>query len=121
MQENVQCWLSPPDSYMNHFFARESHHHGTALWFAQGDVFKKWKTNGSLLWIHGIRTRISFSSSGIPDNLLRGSCIGQEYALVCVTILLVLWRTHLIYQFNNYPRYQSHLRNWVSHLCLFLL
>jgi len=74
---------------VNHFFARESHHHGTALWFTQGDVFKKWKTNGSLLWIHGIRTRVSFVYSGIPHNLLRGRCIGQEYSLVCVAILLV--------------------------------
>ena len=90
LQEKVQCWLSPPDPYVNHFFARESHHYGTALEFTQGDVFKTWKTDGSLLWIHGIRTRVSFVSSGTPDNLLRRSRVGKEYSFVCVTILLVL-------------------------------
>jgi len=77
--------------------ACDVHYVGTAIWFIQGDVFQNWKTTGSLLWIHGIRMCVSFGSSGIPDDLLHGSWVGQEYSLVCVTLLLVLWRTDLIY------------------------
>jgi hypothetical protein len=57
LQENVRKWLSPPDPWKNHHIARKLHHKGTAAWFADGDVFSKWKTSGpgSLLWIHGKR------------------------------------------------------------------
>lgn len=72
LKKDIRCWLSPPDPCVNYCGARERHHYGTALWFTQDDVFKKWKTSGSLLWIHGIRTRASFAS-GIPDNLLAAS------------------------------------------------
>ena len=90
MLRDVLQWLSPPDPSTNHNIACESHFEGTSAWFMQGDMFKKWKTTGSLLWIHGKRACISFVSSGSPDNLLRVSWVGQEYPLVCVTILLVL-------------------------------
>jgi hypothetical protein len=56
LQEKVQRWLSAADPWTNHNIARKAHHHGTATWFTQGDVFGKWKSTGCLLWIHGLRT-----------------------------------------------------------------
>ena len=53
LQRDVQHWLSPPDPSTNHDFVWNLHHEGTAAWFLASDVFKKWKTAGSLLWIHG--------------------------------------------------------------------
>ncbi|KAH9046635.1 hypothetical protein EDB84DRAFT_1674021 [Lactarius hengduanensis] len=46
-------WLSPADPSTNHNIARKAQHKGTALWFFQGSIFLKWKSTGSLLWIHG--------------------------------------------------------------------
>jgi len=55
LQEKVRGWLSAPDPWVNQNIARKAHHRGTATWFTQGDVFKKWKSEGSLMWIHGLR------------------------------------------------------------------
>jgi Dual specificity phosphatase, catalytic domain len=52
LQEKFRRWLSPPDPSTNHNTARKSHRKGTALWFTEGDTFRKWKATGSLLWIH---------------------------------------------------------------------
>jgi hypothetical protein len=55
LQRDVQRWLSPPDPSTNHDFVWSARHDGTAAWFLEGDVYKKWKETGSLLWIHGKR------------------------------------------------------------------
>ena len=59
-QENVRRWLSPPDPSTNHNIARRNHLDGTASWFTQSVTLKDWKETGSLLWIHGKRTRLSY-------------------------------------------------------------
>jgi len=53
--EEVQTWLSPPNPTTNHDVARDARHEGTAQWFLQGEIFKTWKSAGSLLWVHGKR------------------------------------------------------------------
>ena len=56
LRRYVRRWLSPPDPFTNHDFARGAQHKGTATWFMKDSIFEKWKTTGSLLWIHGKRT-----------------------------------------------------------------
>ncbi|KAI0269940.1 hypothetical protein BC834DRAFT_578380 [Gloeopeniophorella convolvens] len=46
-------WLSPPDVSINHGFACSFHHARTGRWFLEGGAFTGWKSEGSLLWIHG--------------------------------------------------------------------
>jgi hypothetical protein len=55
VQQDLRRWLSPPDSSINHNIARKAHYKGTASWFFQGSIFKKWRSSPSLLWIHGKR------------------------------------------------------------------
>jgi len=55
LKERLRTWLSPPDPSINHNHARESQQYGTAGWFLQGDTFREWKNNGSVLWISGNR------------------------------------------------------------------
>ncbi|KAH9966864.1 hypothetical protein BC827DRAFT_705047 [Russula dissimulans] len=56
LREKLRTWLSPPDPSINHNTARETQHRVTANWFIQGNTFRDWKKNGSLLWIRGNRT-----------------------------------------------------------------
>jgi hypothetical protein len=56
LQENIHEWLSPPDPSTNHDIACNTHHKKSATWFFQGNIFREWKSTGSLLWIHGKRT-----------------------------------------------------------------
>jgi hypothetical protein len=53
LRQELWKWLSPPDPSTNHNIARNSHHEGTATWFFQWSIFEEWKSNPSLLWIHG--------------------------------------------------------------------
>ncbi|KAH9966865.1 hypothetical protein BC827DRAFT_1381996, partial [Russula dissimulans] len=53
LREKLRTWLSPPDHSTNHNAARETQHRVTANWFIQGNTFRDWKKNGSLLWIRG--------------------------------------------------------------------
>src|SRR5258708_21833206 len=55
LRQELRRWLSPPDPSTNHNIARSAHHEGTATWFFKGNIFKEWKSSGSLLWIHGKR------------------------------------------------------------------
>ena len=75
MQENFRRWLSVPDPWINHNVARKAYHRSTATWFMQGNIFKEWKSTGSLLWIHGLRTRLFFVSFATADifRVLAGS------------------------------------------------
>jgi hypothetical protein len=54
-------WLSPPDPSTNHNTACEICHKGPPGWLFGSGIFKDWMSNGSLLWIHGKRTFISYS------------------------------------------------------------
>ena len=64
-------WPSPPDPWTNHNIARNVHHCGTSTWFTQGDVFKKWKGTGRLLWIHGLRVYLIFVSCAPANTFLQ--------------------------------------------------
>ncbi|KAI0277802.1 hypothetical protein BGY98DRAFT_934155 [Russula aff. rugulosa BPL654] len=56
LRQDFLRWLSPPDPSINHNIACGAHHKRTAEWFCQGSIFTEWKSNGSLLWLHGKRT-----------------------------------------------------------------
>jgi hypothetical protein len=62
LRDSLRKWLVPPNYLLNHDLARHRQHDGTATWFLEGTRFKEWKTNGSLLWIHGKRTRPCYVS-----------------------------------------------------------
>ena len=72
MQEKVRGWLSAPDPWVNQNIARKAHHRDTATWFTQGEIFKDWKSEGSLMWIHGLHSHISFLFLAIADILRYG-------------------------------------------------
>jgi hypothetical protein len=38
----------------------------------QGDIFDNWKSTGSFMWLHGLRSHISFVSFAIADIFLYG-------------------------------------------------
>jgi hypothetical protein len=72
-RKKVFCrWLSATDPWVNQNIARKAHHRGTSTWFTQGDIFKKWKSDGSPIWIHGIRSHPSFPSFSCVDFILYG-------------------------------------------------
>ncbi|KAI0262276.1 hypothetical protein BGY98DRAFT_1182286, partial [Russula aff. rugulosa BPL654] len=50
---DLHRWLSPPDPSINHNIACGAHRKQRAEWFFQGSIFTEWKSNGSLLWLHG--------------------------------------------------------------------
>lgn len=54
-RQDIRKWLSPPDPSTNHDTVHSTKHEGTSTWFFQGDIYKKWKSTPSLLWIHGKR------------------------------------------------------------------
>ena len=51
----LRSWLSPADPSTNHNIAQKAQHDGTAAWLFEGQIIIKWKSTGSLLWIHGKR------------------------------------------------------------------
>ena len=55
----LRSWLSPADPSTNHNIARKAQHNGTAAWLSQGQIIVKWKSTGSLLWVHGKRAFLS--------------------------------------------------------------
>ena len=55
LRESVHKWLFPPDPSTNHNIACGTHHKKTATWFFEGNIFREWKSTGSLLWVHGKR------------------------------------------------------------------
>jgi hypothetical protein len=61
MQENFLKWLSPPDPTVNHNIACDSRQE-RSNWFLQSKTFEKWKSEGSLLWIHGKRISVLLPS-----------------------------------------------------------
>ena len=55
LRENIHRWLSPPDPSTNHNIACDTHHKKIATWFFEGNIYREWKSKGSLLWVHGKR------------------------------------------------------------------
>jgi hypothetical protein len=55
LRDCVHKWLSPPDPSINHNIACGTHHKKAATWFFEGNIYKEWKSKGSLMWIHGKR------------------------------------------------------------------
>ena len=47
---------------------------GTASWFTESNTFKEWKSNGSLLWVHGNRM--------CPSHLLSTRCPDRGLARI---------------------------------------
>ncbi|KAI0290289.1 hypothetical protein BC826DRAFT_1176909 [Russula brevipes] len=74
LRENLRRWLSPSDPSTNHNIACGTHHDGTASWFFQGSVFDRWKSTGSLLWIHG--------KPGSGKSILCSTII-EDIAIMC--------------------------------------
>ncbi|KAN0139484.1 Ankyrin repeat-containing domain protein [Lactarius tabidus] len=71
----LRSWLSPADPSTNHNIARKARHNGTAAWLFQGQIIK-WKSIGSLLWIHG--------KPGSGKSVICSSVI-QDIMAVCET------------------------------------
>jgi hypothetical protein len=55
LRDSIHKWLSPPDPSTNHNIACGTHHKKPATWFFEGNIYREWKSKGSLLWIHGKR------------------------------------------------------------------
>jgi hypothetical protein len=58
LRESLLRWLSPPDPSTTHNIACKARHDGTAQWFLQGGILNQWKSDGSFLWLYGIRASI---------------------------------------------------------------
>jgi len=56
LRERLRIWLSPPNPSINHNFACDAQHQGSAQWFFSGSIFSQWKSTGPFLWVHGKRT-----------------------------------------------------------------
>ena len=116
MQKNIRSWLSPPDPWSNYNTARKAHHPGTATWFTQGDMFGKWKSTGSLLWVNGLRVYFSLSSFYTADcfQFIAGS--GKTIiSYVTTSILHSVYSCHR--QFKHHRRHPGHMSDWISHPC----
>ena len=83
LRESVHKWLSPSDPSTNHNIACDTDHKKTASWFFQGSVFQKWKSTGSLLWIHGKRLPRPISNLAPSNTTLYYSWFGKKRSLVC--------------------------------------
>jgi hypothetical protein len=65
LRDKIHKFLAPPDPSINHNIACATHHKKTATWFFEGNMYKEWKSKGSLLWIHGKRASCpNFLSDG---------------------------------------------------------
>jgi NACHT domain len=54
-EQEFRRWLSPPDPSTNHHITLTTHHKSTTAWFLEGNVFSKWKSTPSFLWVNGKR------------------------------------------------------------------
>jgi hypothetical protein len=92
LRDNIHRWLSPPDPSTNHNIACDTHHKKTATWFFQGNIFRKWKSTPSFLWIHGKRAPFPPSYPIPSDGTLDSSWVRQEYSLVSRCLALSVTR-----------------------------
>jgi len=83
LRDSLLRWLSPPDPSINHNIAAKAHHYGTSRWFFQESIFKQWNTVGSLLWVHGKRAFLYFTSLQFLMISCFRSWIREECSLVC--------------------------------------
>ena len=99
IRDDLLRWLSPPDPSTNHNIARKAHHNGTTRWFFQGSIFNQWKSNGSLLWVHGKRVLIfDHYHAATTDLPYLYSRFRKEYCLVRhPSILPALMRMTLLF------------------------
>ena len=81
-RQDLRNWLSPPDPSTNHNTAHSAQHEGTATWFFDGGIYKEWKSNPSLLWIHGKRMSLSPSAILHPIDSYLHSRLWKERHLV---------------------------------------
>jgi hypothetical protein len=67
----LRTWLSPADPSTNHNIARKAQYTGTAAWLFQGQIIIKWKSTGSLLWVHGKRVFVLLCPASRHSNRLQ--------------------------------------------------
>lgn len=105
VRDGLRNWVTPPNPSTNHNISCSIQHRGTVLWFLQSEVFREWKSTGSLFWIYGKRTVLPL----LPNPLLmtirifsglweKHSLVGHRFALYPMTnsrylIALRLFRT----------------------------
>ncbi|KAN0141468.1 hypothetical protein V8E53_000713 [Lactarius tabidus] len=53
IEQDVRIWFSPPDPSTNHNAACGVYQHAVPTWFFEASIFKRWMSDGSLLWVHG--------------------------------------------------------------------
>ena len=82
LRESIHKWLSSPDPSTNHNIACDTHHKKTASWFFQGNIFREWKSTGSLLWIHGKRLSHPLFELSPSNTILHTSRLRQNHSLV---------------------------------------
>jgi hypothetical protein len=82
--------LSATDPWVNQNIARKTHHRGTATWFTEGDIFKKWKSESSLMWIHGLRSYFLPTFFPVLIFSYMVSWIRKKCPLVCVITRFIL-------------------------------
>lgn len=84
-RQDLRRWLSPPDPSTNHNIAHRAQHEGTAMWFFECEIYKKWKSNPSLLWVHGKRTffTLRYSASHRLLSFVAGSGKSVLWWVVC--------------------------------------
>ncbi len=102
-RQDLRRWLSPSDPSTNHNIACSAHHEGTATWFFQGNIFKEWKSSGSLLWVHG--KRISSTAFDLQHLIEFCICswIREEYSLVCQSLDVSVGVANISSQFHDHP------------------
>ena len=96
IRRDLRDWLSASDPSIKHNNVQKVHHRRTAEWFTGGKVFGKWKSTGSLLWVHGLRTHPFFVYFPAADKILilqreqeRPSCGMRYYVLFHLDYLLI--------------------------------
>jgi len=84
-RQDIRKWFSPPDPSTNHNIAHRAQHEGTAMWFLECEIYKKWKSNTSLLWVHGKRAflPLAFSASHRLLSFVAGSGKSVLWWVVC--------------------------------------
>lgn len=81
---DVNNWLDPVNSEVNHQAAVKVRHKGTGSWFLNGSAFQDWlNTNNSFLWLHAIpgagKTILVSSAIELLKERVKGTNIGLAY------------------------------------------
>ncbi|KAH9034405.1 hypothetical protein EDB83DRAFT_2525240 [Lactarius deliciosus] len=97
LKQLLRAWLSPVDPSTNHNIARKAQHKGTAVWFFQGSTFIKWKSIGSLLWIHG--------KPGSGKSVICSSVI-QDIMAVCEAASAIM--AYFYFDFRDFKKQTCH-------------